>query len=366
MKILYGVQGTGNGHISRARLMAEAFSRRTDVQVDYFFSGRDADAYFDMHIFAQYQTKRGLSFITQNGAVRRFKTLRSAKIVEFVRDVRQLDLSAYDLVLNDFEPISAWAAKAQGIPSLSISHQAAFTHAVPTEAQSFVDKWLTRYFAPTQHALGVHWYHFNHAIIPPFVPNGLTKKIVSYSKKEKNTAFTLVYLPFEDQQHIQQVLQPLSENRFHCYHPQVQGPYIQHNIHWFPPSKSGFHEALSACTKVIANGGFELATECLSLGKAILLKPLTGQYEQYSNALMLRQLGISDTLFHLNTDDIEEWLNNSRATKISFPSNADCFIDWIVAGKWADTETICQTLWQQVEFPDEVAKKLSTVSRTSI
>jgi hypothetical protein len=81
---------------------------------------------------------------------------------------------------------------------------------------------------------------------------------------------------------------------------------------------------------------------------------------------MLRQLGISDTLFHLNTDDIEEWLNNSRATKISFPSNADCFIDWIVAGKWADTETICQTLWQQVEFPDEVAKKLSTVSRTSI
>ncbi|MFT6413936.1 MAG: hypothetical protein ACJASI_002062, partial [Glaciecola sp.] len=335
MKILYGVQGTGNGHISRARIMAEGFSQRADVQVDYFFSGRDVDAYFDMHIFAQYQTKRGLSFVTQSGAVRRFKTIRSVKLVEFMRDVRQLDLSAYDLVLNDFEPISAWAAKNQNIPSLSISHQAAFTYAVPIEAQSLVDKWLTRYFAPTQYALGVHWYHFNHAIIPPFVPKGLSKTSVPYSKKEKNTDFTLVYLPFEDQQQIQQVLQPLSENRFHCYHPQVQRPYIQHNIHWFPPSKNGFHEALSACKKVIANGGFELATECLSIGKAILMKPLTGQYEQYSNALMLRQLGISDTLFHLNTDDIEEWLNTSLSTKINFPSNVDCFIDWIIAGKWS-------------------------------
>jgi UDP:flavonoid glycosyltransferase YjiC (YdhE family) len=37
MKILYGVQGTGNGHISRARLMADAFSRRNDVEVDYLF-----------------------------------------------------------------------------------------------------------------------------------------------------------------------------------------------------------------------------------------------------------------------------------------------------------------------------------------
>lgn len=366
MKILYGVQGTGNGHISRARLMAEAFSQRDDVHVDYFFSGRNADAYFDMHVFAEYQTKRGLSFVTQSGAIRRFKTIVNVKFREFVSDVRQLDLSTYDLVLNDFEPISAWAAKNQNIPSLSISHQAAFNYAVPTEAQGLIDKWLTRHFAPTQYALGVHWYHFNQAIIPPFVPKELSKKTHSYTKKEKRTNFTLVYLPFEEQQQIQQLLQPLSENRFYCYHPEVKRPYIKHNIHWFPPSTIGFHEALSACTKVIANGGFELATECLSLGKAILIKPLTGQYEQYSNALMLRQLGISDTLFSLNTDDIEEWLNNNQATKINFPSNADCFIDWIIAGNWSDTDAICQQLWQQVEFPDEVGKKLSRVSGRSI
>ncbi len=36
MKILYGVQGTGNGHIARARAMSKAFESH-DVQVDFLF-----------------------------------------------------------------------------------------------------------------------------------------------------------------------------------------------------------------------------------------------------------------------------------------------------------------------------------------
>lgn len=36
MKILYGVQGTGNGHTTRARVMANCF-RDMGVSVDYFF-----------------------------------------------------------------------------------------------------------------------------------------------------------------------------------------------------------------------------------------------------------------------------------------------------------------------------------------
>ena len=39
MKILYGVQGTGNGHIARARAMSHAFKEH-DVEVDFLFSGR--------------------------------------------------------------------------------------------------------------------------------------------------------------------------------------------------------------------------------------------------------------------------------------------------------------------------------------
>ena len=42
MRILFGVQGTGNGHISRSRTLARALKSR-GVAVDYLFSGRAAD-----------------------------------------------------------------------------------------------------------------------------------------------------------------------------------------------------------------------------------------------------------------------------------------------------------------------------------
>ena len=50
MKIFYGVQGTGNGHITRARVMAkELYSAGIDVT--FQFTGRLANKYFDMEIF---------------------------------------------------------------------------------------------------------------------------------------------------------------------------------------------------------------------------------------------------------------------------------------------------------------------------
>ena len=38
MKLLYGVQGTGNGHIARARIMAAALSQCSDIDVDFVFT----------------------------------------------------------------------------------------------------------------------------------------------------------------------------------------------------------------------------------------------------------------------------------------------------------------------------------------
>lgn len=68
MKILYGVQGTGNGHIARARAMAIAFKQK-NVDVDFLFSGREPGKYFSMECFDDYQTRSGLTFVSENGKV---------------------------------------------------------------------------------------------------------------------------------------------------------------------------------------------------------------------------------------------------------------------------------------------------------
>jgi uncharacterized protein (TIGR00661 family) len=277
MKILYGVQGTGNGHITRARVMANAFAKRSDVHVDFLFSGRKPEHYFDMHDFPRYQTLEGLSFVTAKGAVNYWQTIKGLKLRQFYRDVNALDLSSYDLLLNDFEPVTAWAAKKQKIPSISISHQAAFTHPIPKKAISLLDKAILRYFAPTDIQLGVHWYHFDYPILPPFIDAEESRSNLSKS--------ILVYLPFEDVALIQGALEMFAEHDFICFHPAIKATYTEQNISWNPTAKAPFKKALASCGGVIANAGFEMASECLHLNKKMLLKPLKGQCEQLSNAL---------------------------------------------------------------------------------
>ena len=72
-------------------------------------------------------------------------------------------------LLNDFEPITAWAARRRGLTSISVSHQAAFAYDVPREGESLSDRLIMRAFAPTDIQLGVHWYHFDQPIVPPFI-----------------------------------------------------------------------------------------------------------------------------------------------------------------------------------------------------
>ena len=144
MRILYGIQGTGNGHITRARVMATTF-KALGVDVDYVFSGRKEQDYFDMDEFADYRAFRGLSFTSKSGQVDSLKTLKNARPLQLIRDIKNLDLRHYDLVFNDFEPITAWAAKQQGIPVIGMSHQAAFlSDKVPMFGRAFFRRALIR------------------------------------------------------------------------------------------------------------------------------------------------------------------------------------------------------------------------------
>lgn len=352
MKILYGVQGTGNGHISRARIMAKYFAARADVEVDFLFSGRAPSGYFDMDVFADYTTKRGVSFCVQDGEVDVFGTLKKAGIKQLWRDIRCLDLSQYDLVLNDFEPISAWAAKLQGVTSISISHQASFYYPIPKHGDTWADKMILKCFAPCNINMGVHWHHFGHSIMPPFIEESPVDT--------PRGGYYLVYLPFEDPGQIKAMLSPISEHQFVCYHPSISANHIEGNLSWCKPSKAAFKDSLQHCDGVIANAGFELSSESLKLGKSLLLKPLIGQFEQASNVLTLQHMGLCDELKCLDSDAIEAWLEGDLKSRESvfYPADPTPLIDWLLAGDWHSTAKICDALWQQVVFPEAVKARL--------
>ena len=122
MKILYGVQGTGQGHVSRSRAMAEAL-QEWPVDVTWLFSGRPREALFDMEVFGDFEHRRGLTFVCQGGRINKWATLRQNNVVQFLQDVRQLDVSHYDVIVTDYEPVSAWAARRAGKRVVGIGHQ---------------------------------------------------------------------------------------------------------------------------------------------------------------------------------------------------------------------------------------------------
>ena len=323
MKIFYGVQGTGNGHITRARVMAKEL-HAAGIDVTFQFSGRPADKYFDMEIFNGYQLRTGMTFNTEKGQVNYLKTARDAKPITFIKDVKSLDLSGYDLVISDFEPVTAWAAKNRKIPVLGIGHQYAFNHNIPRKGSDPIADQVIKYFAPADVGIGLHWHHFGQPILPPIIDTPETPKSIIKNK-------IIVYLPFEDPNEVVRLLSPFKNFQFHVYSPEVVPSQFDH-ITCNPLSRDGFQKDLYDCAGIIKNAGVELARESLQMGKKILAKPLHAQMEQISNAAALQQLGFGHVMNDLDAAVIEHWLHDNHAVHITYPNIAKTLVQWIQDG----------------------------------
>ncbi len=339
MRVLYGVQATGNGHISRSRAMAKAFARFPDVKVDWLFSGRPPDALFDMVCFGNYQWRRGLTFTTRAGRIRPLATALQARPHRLYKDIRELPVADYDLVVSDFEPVTAWAARLQGKYSVGIGHQYAFCQDVPVSGDNPLARAIMRWYAPVELPAGLHWSAFGQPILPPIIDREELQGV-----KQRDDRI-VVYLPFEDPAEIVKLLAPLRQYRFFIYHPGV--PHEDRgNLHFRPPSTTAFRHDLARCQAVISNAGFELISEALSLGKRILVKPLAGQMEQHSNATALQQLGLATAVDALQTDTVAHWLLRAEpGNPIRYPDVAACLAGWIAGGCREPVQHLAMRLW---------------------
>ncbi|MGY3858834.1 MJ1255/VC2487 family glycosyltransferase [Aeromonas intestinalis] len=352
MKILFGVQGTGNGHISRSRTLARALKAR-GIEVDYLFSGRPADGYFEMAEFGDYRTFPGITFISHGGRVSGWRTLKGLSPLRFWQDMRALDCRDYDLVISDFEPISAHAARRWGKPSLTISHQASFDWDIPRWGESGFNRQLMHHFAPVRQSVGLHWFHFGQPLLPP---------IIDPIPLAQDNQQILVYLPFELTEQIAALLSRFNQQRFICFHPSIRSPSQWRNIHFEPQAREGFKQALAGCRGVITNAGFELASEALSLGKKLLVKPLVGQFEQLTNGKTLELMGLAQLMEALDANEVRNWLDSAACGAIRYPDVAGELADWLAAGAGEGIESLSRRLWARTLFPEEVCDRLSELT----
>ncbi|ODA35340.1 hypothetical protein A8L45_04020 [Veronia pacifica] len=170
--------------------------------------------------------------------------------------------------------------------------------------------------------------------------------------------FVLVYLPFEDLDTVVALLNQ-QEGEFVCFHPDATKEKIVDKVTVRAQCKEGFHAALMKCSGVIANGGFELPSEALTLGKKLLLKPLMGQFEQQSNVATLDMLGLATCMDDLNPEIIRQWLEKPPAQVVDYPDVAPAIAKWLVKGDFNELPALQNQLWQQAVFPEHVTDLLS-------
>lgn len=341
MRILYGVQATGNGHITRARALLPAL-QTVGAEVDMLFSGRSVERLFNMEAFGSFLHREGLTFVTEAGRVRPWQTLLNSHPRLLLNDIRELSLDGYDLVLTDFEPVTAWAARRAGVPSVGIAHQYAFLHTIPGTGFSPWLKSSMRLFAPVDEAVGLHWHHFNAPILPPMI-----EPVRECLCQEEGKV--LVYLPFEARDEIVYWLSGLRDYRFRVYCDVSQARQID-NVELEPFSRHEFQQDLYSCQGVIANAGFGLCSEAIQAGKNLLVKPLRGQVEQLSNALVLEQMGLASVMRRWHLEQIQDWLQQSAGKPLPWPDVAGTLARWLITERQVPLAHLVRELWQPCQI----------------
>ena len=313
MKILYSVQATGNGHIARAIELMPYL--KTYGEVDVLLSGSNSNLQFELPV--KYRSK-GLSFFYGNrGGLDYWKTLKTFEPLRVWREAKALPVEQYDVVLNDFESITALACKLKNVPSVNFGHQASFQskHSPRPAHTDPVGEFVLQHYAAATSYVGLHFNSYDNFIYNPVIKDDILKATPT------NKGHITVYLSHYADEVLAASLQQIKEVRFEVFSKQVQSPVTKGNIRFVPISNKGFTESMISSLGVITGAGFETPAEVLYLGKKLLCLPIKGQYEQWCNAAALEHFNVPivPTINELFVEKIRSWLcsNNPLPLKIS-------------------------------------------------
>ncbi len=284
MNILYAVQATGNGHISRAMELLPYLNNFGEV--DIFLSGANSSLALDAPV--KYRSK-GLSlFYNCNGGLDYWKLIRRIQPARIRSEVNDLPVEKYDLIINDFDYITAAACARKGIPSVNFGHQASFqSDKTPRpEKKSVAGEWVLKSYAKASRYIGLHFENYDDYIFTPVI-----KKAIREAEPDDHGYIT-VYLPSYCEAQLKTIFSELDDFRFEIFSSQATEPRIENNIRFLPVDKALFNESFIHCAGIITGGGFETPAEALHLGKKIMSIPIRGQYEQQCNAAALKKMGI--------------------------------------------------------------------------
>ncbi|MFT6807666.1 MAG: hypothetical protein ACJA01_000886 [Saprospiraceae bacterium] len=319
-KVLYAVQATGNGHLSRCMEFYPTMMRYADV--DVLLSGIQGDLKLPFPVKHKFH---GMGFIFgKQGGIDYWKTAETLRPMRLLLDIWRLDLSPYDIIINDFEPISAYARKWRfpHLECVALSHQASFfSRKIPRpKRKGYLAEFIFKNFAPSTRRLGLHFQNYDENIYTPVIREDIRNVRRNYDKKQ-----VLIYLPSYAEEVLIEKLRPLSDYTFNIFSKHTDTEYSVDNLNIFPVGKPKWMKCLETCSYAIVGAGFQGASEMLYLNKKLLAIPMLAQYEQECNARALEEMGATVTP-HIGdnfTEVVRNWLKNALPMDVAFPDHTE-------------------------------------------
>ncbi len=313
MKILYAFQGTGNGHIARAQEIVPILKKYASV--DTLISGHQSQLKAGFDINFQH---KGISLLyNKTGGLSYLKTFTQNSFIQALKTIRELELSKYDLIINDFEPLTGWTSKLKNLPMIELSHQASlsFKETPKPEKKDFLGELILKYYVPSERKIGFHFENYHPQIKKPVI----RKKIRELNPDRKG--YYLVYLPSFSDENILQILKdiPVEWKVFSKY---AQNQFKVKNVEVFPVDEMQYLKCFENCEGILCNAGFETPAEALFMNKKLFVIPIHNQYEQECNCCALDKMGIPNAKI-LQSSKIAEWIESAQNFKVNYPDDIE-------------------------------------------
>ncbi len=324
MKILYAIQGTGNGHLSRARDIIPILQRKGEL--DILVSGTQSAVELPYPITYRFQ---GLGFVFgKKGGVDLLETYKKSNVRKLLKEIKNLPIDQYDIVISDFEPVSSWACYAHNKPCIALSHQSAVINPKSPQPKhsDIIGSMVLKRYAPATSSYGFHFKSYDKNIFTPVIRQQVR------SLRPANLGHYTVYLPSYSDKRIIGVLSECQGENWQVFSRYSKEAYTVSNVHIYPISNEAFINSMATSEGILCGAGFETPAEALYLKKKLLVIPMKKQYEQHCNAAALKEMGVPviKSLKPKHLSIIKEWLSSAEIIPVDYPDITESIIDQLL------------------------------------
>ena len=313
MKILYAIQTTGNGHLARAQNIIPRIKEVAELEI--ITSGPKNDFLLEEKPIKHFT---GVTFFyTDNGSVNWLKTIFLNNYFKFFKEVLSCPVKKYDLIINDFEPVSAWSARFNNIKCFELTNQYSMSLSSDPKPKSYnrLILWAIKYIIPSKLGYGYHYKKYTDRIFFPIIRDKIRNLRLTTSDE------IIVYLPTYSPSNLIKIINKLTvKKRWTIFSLDAKKKEKIFGVNVEPLSEDIFLKKFASCYGIVCAGGFATTSEAIFLGKPMIVVPVEGQIEQQFNAAALKQEGVTviDKFSDKNINIISNWISSPRVLEIKY------------------------------------------------